>query len=47
MIRKTIPGYKAVTVADIQAVARKYLRDDTAYRIEVVPEATAAAPAKP
>lgn len=47
VIRETVAGYRAVTAEDIQAAARKYLRPDTAYKIEVVPEAKPAAPAKP
>ncbi len=36
--RSTIPGYQAIGVADIQAAARKYLRDQTAFKVVVVPE---------
>lgn len=39
LAHQTLPSYESLTIADVQAAARKYLRDDTAYRIEVVPEA--------
>ena len=38
-IRETMPGLQKVTPADLQRVAREYLRDDKAYRVVVVPEA--------
>jgi zinc protease len=40
-IRTTIPDLKRVTAADVQAVARAYLKDDTAWKLTVLPEATA------
>jgi zinc protease len=43
LARETLPSYRSITAADIQAAARKYLRDDTAFKLVVVPEA----PAKP
>jgi len=36
--RETIRGYQAISIADIQAVARKYLRDQAAFKVVVVPE---------
>ena len=36
--RETVRGYQAISIADIQAVARKYLRDQTAFKVVVVPE---------
>jgi zinc protease len=41
IVRETLPSYQSITAADIQAVARKYLRDDTAFKLVVVPEASA------
>ncbi len=41
VIRTSLPGYTAVTLADVQAAARKYLRDETAYKIVVTPEGAA------
>lgn len=37
-IRQSIEGFRRITAEDVNAVARKYLRDDTAFRIEVVAE---------
>ena len=34
-VRTSLSGYAAVTAADIQAASRKYLRDDTAFRLTV------------
>jgi zinc protease len=42
-LRSRIADLEAVTPADLQAAARKYLIDDGAFRIEVVPEAEPAA----
>jgi len=36
--RETIRGYQAISVANIQAVARKFLRDASAFKVVVVPE---------
>ncbi len=47
LAHQTLPSYQSLTLADIQAAARKYLRDETAFRIEVVPEAKAAGPVPP
>jgi zinc protease len=38
-IRTSVTGLERVTAADIQAVARNYLRADRAFRMRVVPEA--------
>ncbi len=38
-IRQAIAGLKRVTAADVQRVAREYLRDDKSFRVVVVPEA--------
>ena len=35
LIRTTFPDYEAVTAADIQAVARDWYRDDTAWKLVV------------
>jgi zinc protease len=47
--RETIRGYQAINIADIQAVARKYLRDRAAFKVVVVPESRIASsgPATP
>ena len=41
LARETLPSYQSITPADIQTVARKYLRDETAFKLVVVPEAVA------
>ena len=50
-IRQTMPRLSGVTAADVQRVAKRWLRPDRAFRIEVVPDpsavAVAAAPAAP
>ena len=40
VIRETLPGYTRITPADVQASARKYLRDDKAFKLVVEPAAT-------
>lgn len=35
---QTIPGYQSLTAEDLQAAARKYLRDDTAFKVVVTPD---------
>lgn len=42
-IRSQVADYEAITPADLQRVARAYLRDATAWKLVVVPEAKAAA----
>jgi predicted Zn-dependent peptidase len=42
VIREAISGLQKVTPADVQRVARQYLREDRTYRLIVVPEAPAA-----
>lgn len=46
IIRSTIPDLKHVTVADIQAAAQAYLKDETAWKMEELPVPTPAAPGK-
>ncbi len=41
-IRQTLPRLSGVTAADVQRVARKWLRPDRAFRIEVTPASTIA-----
>jgi zinc protease len=41
-IRASIPGLQRVTAADVQAAARRYLKDETAWRMVIVPETPAA-----
>jgi zinc protease len=41
-IRQTLPRLSAVTAADVQRVARRWLRPDRAFRIEVTPTPTIA-----
>lgn len=37
VIRETLPGYARITPADVQAAARKYLRDERAFKLVVEP----------
>lgn len=46
-IRTGILGYQAITAADIQAAARKYLTDQRAWKLEVLPAAGARPAPKP
>jgi zinc protease len=41
-----VPQFEAITPADIQALAQKYLRPDTAWKAEVTPDAPARADVK-
>jgi zinc protease len=45
--RETIPGYEALTPEDVQAAVRKYLRDERAFKVVVVPESRLASSAAP
>ncbi|MBX7248866.1 MAG: insulinase family protein [Caulobacteraceae bacterium] len=39
-IRATLSGLERITAADVQATARRYLTDDRAWKLEIVPEGT-------
>ena len=39
IVRQIVPGTAAVTAADVQDAARRFLRDETAFRLVVRPEA--------
>lgn len=44
--RLTMPAYQAVTTAEVTSLAGKYLQRERAYRVAVIPEGGAAAPAE-
>ncbi len=44
LIRSSIPGYRKMTVEDVQAAAQTYLIDANAWRFQVEPAAVAGAP---
>jgi hypothetical protein len=39
LIRSEAADYESITVADVQAAARRWLRPETAWKLKVVPEA--------
>ena len=47
LIRSSLPGYRKMTVGDVQRTAQAYLSDRTAWRFQVEPAATGAAQAVP
>ena len=44
LVRSSVPGYRQITAADVQAAAQTYLDPRRAWRFKVVPDASTAAP---